>query len=398
MNILFYTTFEVSPVKGGTERITHTVANGLQRLYAIKCYSIYWIPISSEFVRTKFEQSKQISPAAKFEKELYEFIKQYNIDILINQGGFSLAASMRRVLEKFKEKHLITVHHFSPGAEYNFFNLHSVINEIRSSNSLLKSGMKLAGYPILKCAYNLKIPRIYHSAYLNSDIVVLLSNKFVPEFKKYARIDNVDKFRYIPNALSFESFFNVSEYGKKKKEVLIVSRLDETFKRLSYALRIWEIVEQTDDLKEWKLTIVGHGVDENKYRKFVKNREMKRVSFEGVQNPERYYQRASIFMMTSASEGWGLTLTEAQQFGGVPLAFNSYSSLSEIIIDGENGFVIPDGDITLYANRLMYLMRNDHIRKSMALNAIESSKRFTSEKICNDWMSLFRELMLISRK
>ena len=48
----------------------------------------------------------------------------------------------------------------------------------------------------------------------------------------------------------------------------------------------------------------------------------------GQKNPEPYYNEASIFMMTSSFEGWGLTLTEAQQYGCVPLAFHSFASLN----------------------------------------------------------------------
>ena len=65
-------------------------------------------------------------------------------------------------------------------------------------------------------------------------------------------------------------------------------------------------------------------------------------------NPEPYYNEASIFMMTSSFEGWGLTLTEAQQYGCVPLAFRSFASLTDIITDKVNGFAIPNDDISLY--------------------------------------------------
>ena len=75
---------------------------------------------------------------------------------------------------------------------------------------------------------------------------------------------------------------------------------------------------------------------------------LKRVRFEGRQNPKRYYEEASIFMLTSSFEGWGLTLTEAQQFGCVPLAFYSYASLPDIITDGKNGFMIPYPALEVY--------------------------------------------------
>lgn len=85
---------------------------------------------------------------------------------------------------------------------------------------------------------------------------------------------------------------------------------------------------------------MGIGSDLDSYKQYVRKHQLKQVSFRGLQVPEEYYRQASIFMMTSKSEGWGLTLTEAQQYGCVPIAFDTYASLHEIITDRFNGFII----------------------------------------------------------
>ena len=96
--------------------------------------------------------------------------------------------------------------------------------------------------------------------------------------------------------------------------------------------------------------------------------------------------------MTSASEGWGLTLTEAQQFGAVPVAFDSYASLREIITDGENGRYVPFADVSAYAKAVLELMADARMRQEMALYAIESSKRFSWGAIAEKWQALLEEL------
>lgn len=48
MRVLFYTTFEVSPYKGGTERITSSISNGLRTYYGYKCYSAYSVKIEDQ--------------------------------------------------------------------------------------------------------------------------------------------------------------------------------------------------------------------------------------------------------------------------------------------------------------------------------------------------------------
>ena len=77
----------------------------------------------------------------------------------------------------------------------------------------------------------------------------------------------------------------------------------------------------------------------------------------------------------------GLTLTEAQQYGCVPLAFHSFASLTDIITDKVNGFAIPNDDISLYIKQMKLLMTDEKLRKSMSANAIESSKSIFQSKL-----------------
>lgn len=96
--------------------------------------------------------------------------------------------------------------------------------------------------------------------------------------------------------------------------------------------------------------------------------------------------------MTSLSEGWGLTLTEAQQMGCVPIAFNTYASLTDIITDGYNGFIIEDNDLDSYVTQMKQLMLDARLRKKMAANASESSRRFEKHSIGKQWNDLFTSM------
>ena len=98
-------------------------------------------------------------------------------------------------------------------------------------------------------------------------------------------------------------------------------------------------------------------------------------------------------MMTSAFEGWGLTLTEAQQCGCVPIVFDTYASLPDIVTDGRNGFVIPEGDIDQYVARLTQLMRDEDLRNQMAKDAMMDCQRYTPQKVAEQWNNLFNELV-----
>ncbi|MEY8688018.1 glycosyltransferase [Bacteroides sp. AN502(2024)] len=239
--------------------------------------------------------------------------------------------------------------------------------------------------------YNASISCQYHRGYESAHRMVLLSRGFRQQFLDYARITDGSKLRFIPNMLSFSAFLSETEIPHKEKIVLVVARLEETQKRISHILRIWQQIEQSSGNKDWTLHIVGHGMDEARYYRLVRQLGLQRVTFHGRQNPEPYYRRASLFMMTSRSEGWGLTLTESQQMGVVPLAYDSYSSLRDIITDGYNGFIIPDTDINTYASRMLELMNNDELRRKIACQAIESAHRFEPATVADKWVKVIEE-------
>ena len=96
--------------------------------------------------------------------------------------------------------------------------------------------------------------------------------------------------------------------------------------------------------------------------------------------------------MTSESEGWGLTLTEAQQSGCVPIAFDTYESLHDIIIDGVNGFIIPRDDMKRFVDKLKFLMTNFSDLTPIMKNAVSSSKRFSADIVGKEWFNMLSSL------
>ncbi len=386
MNICFYTSFGVSPTQGGTERITSTVARCLTNIFGCKCYSLYSADARTGDVSDVFVGSVKISNFKKNEDRLKDVLSRWKIDVLINQGDFDLSAILSRVLKELNA-HYVFCHHFEPGWELNFISVKGLVNTWKDKPTF-KNFVKAWLYPYWKIKRIHSLPKVYHQTYHMADKVVLLSVRFIPQFMEYGHIEDRQKFNVIYNSLSFDSFYDKDKLDSKEKVVLIVSRMDETQKKISHALKIWNGVEKSGKCQGWTLRLVGDGPDLVRYRQYAADRQLKHVVFEGAHSPEESYRRASLFMMTSESEGWGLTLTEAQQNGCVPLAFDTYVSLHEIITDGYNGQIIPKGDLQKYAEQLERLMTDDGYRKQLAAQAIESSHRFEQKVIARQWYDL----------
>jgi len=88
----------------------------------------------------------------------------------------------------------------------------------------------------------------------------------------------------------------------------------------------------------------------------------------------------------SRFEGWGMTLVEAQQRGCIPIVYNSYSSVYDIIENGKNGFVVDDLDENTFMEKTLFLAKNEEKRTKMVENAKESVKRFDVRVVAKKWV------------
>ncbi len=387
MNILFVTTFRVSEQIGGTERTTALVAGALRR-NGHRCYDLYAkcigdkFPLSASFDKTFFYGGQKV---------VEMIVREYGIDYILFEGAFTIVKPIV-VASKATDGNIRSafVHHFSPGNECLFNTFGGLLRtwlHAASSRTRLTSLAKLLSYPVFKPFMDHKFQSLYKVVYDLCDKVVLLSDSYVERFCRYGNIAGREKFCVIPNALSFQETYPADEISRKSKQVLIVSRFDETQKRITLALKIWKMVEENPLLDEWQLKIVGHGDWEQDYRRLALELELRRVSFEGHQDSMPYYKRSSICMMTSLYEGWPMVLNEAMQFGCVPILFDTVM-LPELTVNKVNSMVVPEGNIKDYYQQLQTLMLDDGLRQDMAEKALLTSKKFTLDMIIKKWERL----------
>jgi glycosyltransferase involved in cell wall biosynthesis len=390
MNILFQTCGKLNPTAGGTERTTITVATALKEHYGCRCYSIYEREAPSALVDCIEDEYLWTveRDEARNAATLRRMIEQWHIDVIIVQGAFIHVKRFRSAIQGLNCR-LILAHHFEPGWEVVFFSLGTVLNhKPHSWRQACRWIYNFVLFPYARRQYINLLAQQYREAYENADRVVLLSKVFIQPYQKFGRFQGEEKFRIIPNGLSLTEFFPREKLSEKQNLVLIVSRLDDPPKKISVALEIWRRVKMHAESNGWRLQIVGEGPDGAMYRKIVARRKIPDVEFMGRQVPNPYYRKAAIFMMTSRSESWGLTLTEAQQMGVVPIAFDTYPSLKDIITDGYDGVIVPKWDLEDYVNKMLALMSSPNRRQELATNGLQSCLRFAPEKVVEKWWQL----------
>ena len=395
-NILFYTYGKVHSTKGGTERTTISVANGLIQNYKCRCFSLFEVPADTK-QEPCFIAEYQWSPSSdriQNERFIRNLVIENQINYIIDQGAFVHVKLFKDAIDGLNCK-IILAHHFEPGIETKFFTFNRVLSrfgQIVSVRDLCKWILHIILYPYLWFKYRKTLSHSYFEAYQYADRVVLLSQSFIKQYQSFGKFRDEKNFSVIHNALSFNEYLTIDDVKKKKPVILIVSRFDEKLKRLLLALRIWQEIKQSPIANDWCLKIVGHGKDLKLYQNYIAKKKIHDVYLLGRQDPKPYYKEASIFFMTSVSESWGLTLTEAQQFGVVPVAFNTYASLTDIVTDEEDGIIIREGEIGRYVNSTLKLMRNTRKRQAMAVQGIHNCQRFSQDKIAKDWWLLLNNL------
>lgn len=105
------------------------------------------------------------------------------------------------------------------------------------------------------------------------------------------------------------------------------------------------------------------------------------------------YMESSIFVLTSVYEPFGLVMPEAMSCGLPVVAFDCPSGPANIITDGIDGYLIKNRDISLFAEKLCLLIENPQLRQTMGNAAVQSSQKYSVERIMPQWMNLFNELV-----
>lgn len=320
-----------------------------------------------------------------------DFIQKESIDIILNQ--FADVNEMSELCFNAKKqtgKALVSAIHFSPThkkdiTRNSFFIPYKLGNKVKR---YIFDCLLFCKFWLYTNPHNEKKEGTYfHKLYNQSDRVVLLSDKFRPVFAKKANLSDSSKLIAINNPASVA---NHDLSIPKEKMVVWCGRLGYDAKRTDKMLSIWKKV--SDKFPEWELKILGSG-DTQYFNTLVKRYNIPNIEIVGFCNPDEYYQKAEIICMTSVCEGWGMVLIEAQSYKCVPIAYNSYASLTDIITDGENGFTVTPFDENEYVEKLSELMGSPSLRNEMAENGQKSIQRFNSEKIAEQWIETFKQII-----
>ena len=144
----------------------------------------------------------------------------------------------------------------------------------------------------------------------------------------------------------------------------------------------------------WKLVILGDGPEKKKLESLIEKLGLtKHVSLPGmIKDVEKYYQMASIFVLSSKYEGFPNALAEAMGAGLACISFDCAFGPAEMILHNQNGMLINTGDVESLTNALVELANDKAKRTRLGNNARKIHERYAADRIMEQWDQVLQEV------
>ncbi len=231
-----------------------------------------------------------------------------------------------------------------------------------------------------------KYIKTIHDYYTNINYLVLLSESLKNDYETFLPTDTKTQALVIPNM--------IEKYPKtlaplKDKTIISISRLHKE-KKID---EILDIAKQVKD-KSWTFKIIGDGDEYHNLEEKIANEKIKNVELLGALPNDlaiKELRKASIFIMTSLTEGLPMTLLEASSNGVPTVCYLTDSGTEDIVDDKKSGYVIKNRNQKEMVKALDILMNDMKKRKVMGEQAYKKSLEFSSEAVMKKWQKLLGE-------
>jgi GalNAc-alpha-(1->4)-GalNAc-alpha-(1->3)-diNAcBac-PP-undecaprenol alpha-1,4-N-acetyl-D-galactosaminyltransferase len=346
---------------GGAERVISTLSNTLVNRFDItiitftKSIPFYTLDSRIKVVscQEKTNKPKSIIDSLKLNytlvKSISNIAKQEKIDILI---GFITSANILTVLAS-------KINHIP-----------SIISE--RNNPLVEDVPKL--WEILR-----------RFTYPKANTLVLQTKGIKKLYEKKIR---PHKITILPNPIASELSKLRHNNAKTEKIILSVGRLDKN-KCHDELITAFKTINPIG----WKVQIIGDGNKKQELATLIEKYNLldKIEIISKVKNIDKYYNEASIFVFTSKTEGFPNALLEAMHFGLPCISTDCDFGPSDLISDGENGFLIPVNDQEKLTNKLTRLINDENLQIKFSKNAKHTTEDYMSEKVVAQWEALINK-------
>lgn len=220
-----------------------------------------------------------------------------------------------------------------------------------------------------------------------ADAIVVLTKEDMGYYKNNLKIKG--QIRQIYNPIIIKE--NIEPYDIDRKSIISVGRLTE---QKGFDILV-EVANKVLPIhKDWRWMIIGDGEDKELLnQKILQNGlEQQLTILSTVTDIDSYYEKSSIYVMTSRYEGFGLVLTEAKSHNLPCVSFRCPAGPAEIITEGINGYLVDCFDINAMSEKINRLIENEKLRKEFSKKALIGTEQFNINQVKKEWVKLINQL------
>jgi glycosyltransferase involved in cell wall biosynthesis len=354
-------TYDFFPWEGGIGRHVYELQEQFKQFKDLEL--IIFSPCKNDLPnhRTLCTISKKIGKNVLFSIYLNVFIHRligkYDLDIVHLQSGSGGIFLVR----KLKTKIIVTVH---------------TNNYLFQYRRLGKISKRLLA-PLEKCTYQIADRILSVSSHVKTN---LIRDYRIPSYK----------FLVIPNGVNAGTFHPIPHDVHDKKTILYVGRLYKG-KGLEYLIDAVELL--IPDHPSVCLCVAGQGVYFKKIKAFIQNRIVQHhIIFLGWKDNKalnRLYNKATVYVMPSIVEGFGMTLLEAMACGCPVIATDSGGAV-DIIRHNHNGLLVSYGHTARLAASIHCLITDETRRNSLKQNGLATIQNYKWDIIAGKLYDVYK--------
>lgn len=222
----------------------------------------------------------------------------------------------------------------------------------------------------------------------NADLVIAVSERLRQQLISVYKCDP-DKITVIHNAIDASKFSGISSQNKPRI-LLYVGRLSIQ-KGIDHLIRAFKIVSGED--KDVLLYIAGEGPELKGLIELTMDLGLQdRVIFLGRVRDEEIeylYSLASVFIMPSVSEPFGITALEAVA-SGTPTIISAQSGVSEIL---KNTIKVDFWDSQNMADAILGLLKYPSVKETMSSEAYKELSNMTWENRADRFIEVYKKIL-----
>jgi glycosyltransferase involved in cell wall biosynthesis len=236
--------------------------------------------------------------------------------------------------------------------------------------------------------YDPRIAVTMHSEYRRLDALTVLTKGDLEDYSRVLAASGTRIVR-IPNAVSP---LGGGLSDPASRVVVAAGRLTG---QKGFDLLIPAFAQVAQAHPEWTLRIYGSGRRRALLQRMIlEHRLSDQVRLMGrASNMGEELAKGSVYAMSSRFEGFPMVLLEAMSKGLAVASFDCPRGPSDLITPGEDGLLVPNGDVDALARALLRLMEDEELRRRLGAAALETARRYDAEAIGRQWDGLLSQLL-----